>query len=190
VQFDSDVPRRRATVVLSLAFLVLGAACSKSTTSASPSAGTGIGTGSSPTSAATSPPSPSGTAKVPSSCSAIPTSMIAPYIGGVAHTQSLGPPPNGVSCEFANASASKIVVVNIGGGATSAAFAALRTGAGQGGRTATSISGLGSSAFSISKNGVPGGVDVLTSQGLLFSVSSNLPLAQDEALIRQLMTVF
>ena len=51
----------------------------------------------------------------------------------------------------------------------------------------TPISGLGSSAFSVSKNNVPAGVSVLTAQGLVYVVNSNLPIAQDEALIGQLM---
>lgn len=189
MQFDPDVPRRWATVAVSLMLLMLGAACSKSTTSATPPASSGPPATGGPSAVATSPPG-GGTAHAPSSCNAISSSVIGPYIGGVAHTQSLPAPPNGVSCEFANASASKIVVVNIGQGATDAAFASLKAGASQGGRTVADISGLGSSAFSISKNGVPGGIDAMTSQGLLFSVSSNIPLAQDEALIRQLMTMF
>ncbi|MGA2036615.1 MAG: hypothetical protein ABSH04_03410 [Acidimicrobiales bacterium] len=50
------------------------------------------------------------------------------------------------------------------------------------------ISGLGSSAFSFIKNGIPNGLAVLTARGLVFSVAANLSLAQEEALFRQLMT--
>ena len=182
----SHVPRRCATVALSFACLALAAACGSSIKSAT-SSGT---TPSSNTGTSTTTSAPVGTGAVPSSCSAIPVSVISPYIGGVATTRSVGQPPHGVSCEFANANASKIVILNIGGGATPASFAALRAVSGQAGRTVTSISGLGSSAFSISKNGVPGGVDALTAQGQVFSVAANLPIAQDEALIEQLMKLF
>ncbi len=124
-------------------------------------------------------------AQVPNSCSAI-VSLVSAYMGGVATTKSLGSPQH-LSCEFANANASTIVIVNIGVGGTVAAFDALRATSAQGGRTVTSISGLGSSAFSVSKNGVTAGVSVLTAQGLVYVVESNLSLAQAEALIEQLM---
>jgi hypothetical protein len=112
--------------------------------------------------------------------------LVGAYTGGVATTKSLGSPQH-LSCEFANASASAIVIVNIGVGGSAAAFDALRAASAQGGRTVTSISGLGASAFSVSKNNVPAGVSVLTAQGLVYVVTSNLPIAQDEALIEQLM---
>jgi len=124
--------------------------------------------------------------KVPNSCNAI-VSLVGAYMGGgVATTKSLGAPQH-LSCEFANANASTIVIVNIGVGGTAAAFDTLRATSAQGGRTVTSISGLGSSAFSVSKNNVPAGVSVLTTQGFVYVVESNLPIAQDEALIKQLM---
>jgi hypothetical protein len=125
-------------------------------------------------------------AQVPNSCSAI-ASLVGAYIaGGIATTKSLGAPQH-LSCEFANANASTIVIVNIGVGGTLAAFDALRATSAQGGRTVTSISGLGVSAFSVSKNGVTAGVSVLTAQGLVYVVESNLSIAQDQALIEQLM---
>ena len=139
-----------------------------------------------PSSALTAATGAAGTGgKVPNSCNAI-ASLVGGYIGGVAMTKSLGAPQH-LSCEFANANASTIVIVNIGVGGTAAAFDTLRATSAQGGRTVTSISGLGASAFSVSKNGVPGGVSVLTAQGLVYVVESNLPIAQDEALIKQLM---
>jgi hypothetical protein len=92
-----------------------------------------------------------------------------------------------LSCEFANADASNIVVVNIGVGGTAANFDALRTSSAKNGRTATTISGLGVSAFSVSKNGVPAGVSVLTAEGLVYVVNSNLSIDQDTSLIVQLM---
>jgi hypothetical protein len=107
-------------------------------------------------------------------------------MGGVATTKSLGVPQH-LSCEFANANASTIIVVNIGVGGTAANFDTLRSTSGKGGRTVTSISGLGVSAFSVSKNDVPAGISVLTDQGLVYVVNSNISLAQDKSLIEQLM---
>lgn len=122
---------------------------------------------------------------VPNSCKAL-ESLIDTYMGGVATTKSLGVPQH-LSCEFANTDASIIIVVNIGVGGTPAAFDALRSSSAKGGRTVTEISGLGVSAFSVSKNNVPAGVSVLTDQGLVYVVNSNLPIAQDQSLIEQLM---
>ncbi len=124
-------------------------------------------------------------AQVPGSCSAI-ASVVGAYIGGVGTTKSLGSPQH-LSCEFMNTGATTLAVVNIGAGGTAAAFDNLRTISAQGGRTVTPISGLGSSAFSVSKNSIPAGVSVLTDQGFVYVVESNLPIAQDEALIKQLM---
>jgi hypothetical protein len=126
-----------------------------------------------------------GSANPPSSCNVIPQSIIATYIGVVATVHALGTPPQ-LSCEFANASASSIVIINIGRGTTSE-FATLRTVSAGGGRTVTPISGLGTEAFSISKGGVVRGVNAFTAHGLLISVAANLSLTQSEALIRQLM---
>ena len=139
-----------------------------------------------PSSVFTAAPVTIGTgAQVPSSCSTI-VSLIGAYMGGVATTKSLGSSQH-LSCEFANANASVIIIANIGVGGTPAAFDALRATSAQGGRTVTPINGLGVSAFSVSKNNVPAGVAVLTAQGLVYDVNSNLPIAQDEALIQQLM---
>ena len=184
--FGTHARRRWSTAALSIAFVALVPACGGSASS-----NTIAGSPASGGSASTSPSAPAGSsAQVPTSCSQIPVSLIGHYTGGVATTKSLGPTSSGVSCEFANSTASKIVIVNIGAGATDATFATLRAKSGQNGRTTTSISGLGSSAFSISNNGAPGGVNVLTDQGQVFSVAANLPFAQDEALISQLMKLF
>ncbi len=123
--------------------------------------------------------------QVPNSCNDLVT-VVGAYMGGVAKTNSLGSPQH-LNCEFANASASTIIIVDIGAGGTPSAFDTLRTTSAQGGRTVKSIDGLGVSAFSVSKNGKPGGVSVLTAQGLVYVVESNLPLDKDEALIKQLM---
>jgi hypothetical protein len=124
--------------------------------------------------------------QVPSSCGAI-ASIVGGYMGGVATTKSLVGAPQHLSCEFANAKATTLIVVNIGAGGTAAAFDTLRTISAKGGRTVTPINGLGVSAFSVSKGGVPAGVAVLTAQGFIYDVNSNLPIAQDQALIQQLM---
>jgi hypothetical protein len=77
--------------------------------------------------------------------------------------------------------------VSQGQNATSADFATLRAKSGGGGRTVASVGGIGTEAFSVSRNGVPGGFAVLTSQGQLISITANIPIARDEALARQLM---
>jgi len=137
-------------------------------------------------SAATTTPGTTGAvAKVPNSCSEL-EALVGPYIGGVATTKSLGSPQH-LSCEFANAKASTIAIVDIGVGGTLASFNTLKSISAQGGRTVTPINGLGAVAFSVSKNGVTAGVSVLTTQGIVYVVESNLTLDQDEALIQQLM---
>ena len=125
--------------------------------------------------------------KVPGSCDDL-VKLVGSYIGGVATTKSLGAAGQ-FSCEYANTAATTIVVVNIGAGTTPAAFDQLRTTSGQGGRTVTPINGLGASAFSVSKGGKTAGVSVLTAQGMLYVVESNLSLDQDVALIQQLMAL-
>jgi hypothetical protein len=124
-------------------------------------------------------------AHVPNSCTAL-VSLVDTYIGGVATTKSLGSPQH-LSCEFANANASNIIIVNIGVGGTATSFDALKSTSAKGGRTVTSITGLGTSAFSVSKNNVPAGISVLTAEGLVYVVNSNLSIAQDQSLIEQLM---
>jgi len=183
------------TIVFSVACALLLAACGSSSKSAkSGSSTTSSTSGTASTSAPTAASSPttvgpaSAAALVPKACSAIPVSLISRYTGSVATTRSFTAAPGAVSCEFANATATSIAIVNIGTG-TSASFATFKAASSGGGRTITPISGLGSTAFSISKNGIVGGVGVLTSQGVLYSVSTNLTVTQDEGLIRQLMTV-
>ena len=142
----------------------------------------------SPGSTVTVAPAVAGTgAQVPGSCSAI-APIVGAYIGGVGTTKSLGSPQH-LSCEFMNTNATTLAIVNIGAGGTAAAFDNLRTISAQGGRTVKPISGLGASAFSVSKNNIPAGVSVLTDQGFVYVVESNLPIAQDEALIKQLMNL-
>ena len=143
VPFGSRVRRRRAVVALSLGCLALVPGCGSSTTFAT--SGSGATSTPAPSSASTSATTSAPVvAQPPKSCSAIPVSVIDPYIGGVATVQSLAAPPGHVSCEFVNANASSIVIVNIGAGGTTASFATLRAQSGQNGRTTGTISGLGS----------------------------------------------
>ena len=180
---------RGSIVVMGVACLAFGAACGSSKGAAASSATTpGSITASAPGATTSAPAGVAG--QVPSSCAAISTSLIGSYIGGVATTRSIGTTPHSVSCEFANAGSSKILILNIGSGATSATFAASRAAVAKGGVTTASIGALGSEAFSISRNGVPGGVEVLTDQGQVFAVTANLPFAQDESLIQQLMKTY
>ncbi len=125
--------------------------------------------------------------QVPGSCDDL-VKLVGSYMGGVATTKSLGKPQH-LSCEFANAAASTIIIVDIGVGGTPAAFDQLRATSALGGRTVTSIDGLGVSAFSVSKGGKTAGVSVLTAQGLVYVVESILSLDQDVALIKQLMAL-
>jgi hypothetical protein len=175
---------RRLATVLALAGCALAAAAcgsssSPSTTASSPGSGGGATT--------SAPPGSSG-ATLPSSCDQL-KATVNPYVGGVGIVKPLLQKPNGVSCEFANSSATKLVIVNIGPG-TPAAFAVLKSKSGGQGRTTATVSGLGSEAFSTSNGGRPGGVAVLTSQGDVFAVIAPLPFARDEALLRQLMSQF
>jgi hypothetical protein len=185
---------RAALVALASALVALGAgACSstahtttKATTTTAASTTTGVGSTTSATGGTTTSTAGSVSVHVPTSCNAIPTSLISSYIGAVATTRSLPAVGHGVSCEFANGAASSIVIVNIGTGGA-AGWSTLRAISGAGGRTLTAVNGLGAQAFSITRNGVPGGVAVLTSQGAVYSVTANLPITKDEALITQLM---
>jgi hypothetical protein len=130
------------------------------------------------------------TAQVPTSCSAVPLSVLDPFLPGAKLALALGPVPHGISCEFSNSTATSIVILNIGSGGTAASFAQLRATSAGGGRTATSVSGLGTDAFSISKGGKVAGVDAIDSHGVIFSVASSLTLDQDEQLLTQLMSLY
>ena len=184
-------------IALWLVSLTACAAPTAPVPTAAPAAATSVpalSTTTSPSTAATTAPTTAFTAtsaaaasgaQVPNSCNDL-VSLVGTYMGGVATTKSLGS-PNHLSCEYANANASTIIVVNIGVGGTAANFAALKASSAQGGRTVTSVSGLGTEAFSVSKNNVPAGLSVLSANGLLYVVNSNLPIAQDQSLMEQLM---
>ena len=127
-------------------------------------------------------------AVLPGSCDEV-KSFVDPFVGGIATTKSLGAPVEGVSCEFANASASTIVVLNMGL-ATPDEFAALRSSSGGGGRTTTTVSGLGTTAFEVSKDGKPGGMTALSSNDVLVSVTADISFDQDRSLIEQLLAKY
>ncbi|TMK80546.1 MAG: hypothetical protein E6G47_06795 [Actinobacteria bacterium] len=115
-------------------------------------------------------------------------SFVDPYVGGVTTTKSLGAPLEGVSCEFANANPSTIVVLNMGL-ATPDEFAALRSASGGGNRTTTTVSGLGTTAFEIS-NGKPGGMAALSPHDVLVSVTADISFDEDRSLIQQLLAKY
>jgi len=169
---------RSATLALLAvcAFIVAACGSSSPTSTSSPPAGGGT----------TSAPAGTSGAALPSSCAQL-KAVVNPYVGGIAVTKPLLQKANGVSCEFGNAAATKIVIVNIGPG-TAASFAVLKTKSGGQGRTTAAVSGLGAQAFSTSNNGRPGGVAVLTSQGDVFAVIAAQSFAKDEALLKQLMS--
>jgi len=172
--------RRLAIALVLTACAGLAAGCGSS----SPSTSSGSPAGA-PT---TSGPSGTGTGALPTSCDQL-KAAVSPYVGGVGVVKPLLQKANGVSCEFANGSATRILIVNIGPG-TPAAFAVLKTKSGGQGRTTASVSGLGAQAFSTSNNGKPGGIAVLTSGGDVFAVITALPFSRDEALLRQLMSQY
>ena len=189
---------RLLVFILGLVSLTACAAPAAPTATSAPVAATSVPTlsptNTSPSTVATTAPTRAFTAtsaaaasgaKVPNSCNDL-VSLVGTYMGGVATTKSLGSPQH-LSCEYANANASAIIVVNIGVGGTDANFAALKSTSAQGGRTVTSVSGLGTQAFSVSKNNVPAGLSVFSAQGLIYVVNSNLPIAQDQSLMEQLM---
>ena len=95
----------------------------------------------------------------------------------------------GVSCEFAKANASTIVVLNIGL-STPDEFAALRSAFGGGNRTTMTVSGLGTTAFEISNDGKPGGMAALSPNDVLVSVTANISFDQDRSLIQQLLSKY
>ena len=161
------------------ALALVAAACSGGTT-------TGAGSSPQPTSSITN----GGPARavLPGSCNEV-KSFVDPYVGGVATTKSLGAPVEGVSCEFANANATTIVVLNMGL-ATANEFAALRSSSGGGGRTITAVAGLGTTAFEVSKGGKPGGMAALSSNDVLVSVTANVSFDQDRSLIQQLLAKY
>jgi hypothetical protein len=187
-----SVGRTSIVIASSIMGLALVAACgtSGSTGGSATGAGPTAGATASPTASNTQPTGATGTASVPSSCAQVPIALIRQYLPGATLAQSLGPVARGVSCEFVGSSAASILILNVGSGGTAAAFTALRTGSGGGGRTTTDVTGLGASAFSISKNGKVAGVDAITSQGVVISVGSTLTLAQDEQLIAQLIALY
>jgi|GEM_PF-4073100 len=176
MRFDRGVPRRCAVVAFSFACAALLAQCGSS--HAPPKSAL-------PRSTTTSAPL-AVTARAPTSCAEIPVSFIRPYIGPIATTKSLTAAPRALTCQFTNSGASKTLIITIAPGNISA-FAALKTTSSTAANTITPVSGLGSSAFSITKNRVPAGMAVLSAHGLIISVTANLSLAQDKQLLSELL---
>jgi hypothetical protein len=185
IRFDR-APALFGALVLAVGASVLLGGCGSSggTSSGASAAASSPASASSPRSGSTMQPA----GNLPTSCSQV-TSIVATYIGGVGTVKSLANKPNGVSCEFANAGVTKIVILNMGTG-SDAAMAELKTKSATNGRTTPSISGLGTTAFSVDNQGKAAGAAALNDQGVMVVVTTNLPLAQDEALIRQLWAVY
>jgi hypothetical protein len=186
--------RSRSIVFLTpavAALCVFGAACSSGGSAATPpTGGVPSATGTAPQSTGSGPSSaPGGAGAVPASCNAIPQSLITPYTGSSPRVLSLKASNGAVSCEFSNANASTIIVLNLGHGSQSA-YEILRAGSASGGRTVQAVSGLGSEAFSVSKLGKTAGLVTLTNQDVLVSLTTNLTLAQDEQLTRSLIAIY
>jgi hypothetical protein len=157
------------------------AACSAPPTP-SPSGGASAGSTSSAT--ASNPPAET---TIPIECSALPSTQLAADLGGIATTKQLS--TTHMSCEFANANATKLLILNLGPSSPSD-LAVLKTGSGAGGRTTTDISGLGSAAFSVSSHGLVTGLAAMSSTNVMYSITSNLGLAENEALIKGWMAVY
>jgi len=171
------------TVIALAASAVLAAACGSSSppsaSASSPAAGGA---------ASTAPPTAPSGGTLPSSCDQL-KSTVGTYIGGVGMTKALVQKAGHVSCEFFNGGLTKGVILNIGA-STPAALAELETKTRGQGRTTAAVGGLGAKAFSTTNHGKPAGMAVLTSGDDLFVVTTNLTFAQDEALLKQLMSRF
>jgi hypothetical protein len=141
-----------------------------------------------PASAPGSAPAAAG-GTVPASCSAIPASVITPYLGTISATRQISATGHSVSCEFL-ASQTSILILNIGTGDTPAAFATYEAGVGTAGRTTVAVPALGSQAFSVTNKGVPAGMSVRTSTGLLIAVTGRDSFTQDQSLIQQLIALY
>lgn len=103
----------------------------------------------------------------PASCAAIPVSVFAPAAVTLKMTFPTSSPAH-LSCEFASADATAVFILNMGP-STAAAFATLMATTAKT-ETVTPLSGLGASAFTITKDGKTAGVETITSGGLLVSL--------------------
>jgi hypothetical protein len=183
---------RLATVCAVAAIAVAGCGATTSGTVAASAASITAPAASAPATAPASAPASAPAAAggtVPASCSAIPASIITPYVGPIATTHQISATGHSVSCEFESTPTS-ILIVNIGSGGTPASFSALEAGIGTGGRTTAAVPGLGSQAFSITNKGAPAGMSALTSSGVLISVTTRDSFAQDQSLIKALIALY
>jgi hypothetical protein len=179
VPLDLSRPRVAAAVALSMG-CVLGLAACGAGSLGTGDTGTRSGAASSPAVAA---------ATVPSSCSGIPEPVVAAYMGPVSSVKPLGTQPNQVSCEFFGPGSGSITILNVGKG-TPALFDVARARSAGGGRTITTIPGLGTQAFQISNGSLVRGMEAISQQGVIVSVSSTLSAAQDKSLIAQLFQMY
>ncbi|MEJ1231394.1 MAG: hypothetical protein WDM88_13280 [Galbitalea sp.] len=94
-----------------------------------------------------------------------------------------------LSCQFANADATKQVILNLGP-ISAAAYSALQSSSAAGGRAVSTVPDLGTSAFAVSSGGVTGGVTAKSAAGNVYSINSNLTQDQDVALIKQWLALY
>jgi hypothetical protein len=181
VSVDSRVARRSTGLAIFVACAVLLTACSSSKPQ---------GALDDPTTttydAGTPNTDPATTAHVPGSCDAIPPTVVNRYTGRFTTIRPFIAPIGGLSCDFENLETSAIVVITIAPG-TAHGFDLVKRASNGGGRKVEPVSGLGASAFAISQDGVVLQVQALTAENLVFSVTANVSLARNVALIRELM---
>ncbi len=177
---------RVAAVAIGLAALTAVSACSSGTSQ--PSAAKAANPSAS-ASAATSGGASAATQKIPSSCSGLPSTLLGADLGGVSTAKDLKVEAGALSCQFANADATKQVILNLGP-ISAAAYSALQSSSAAGGRTVSTVPDLGTSAFAVSSGGVTGGVTAKSAAGNVYSINSNLTQDQDVALIKQWLALY
>jgi hypothetical protein len=173
-------------VACAIAVLVTAGGCSSGSGSTAASSG-GSSTGgaaASSASAASTSGGGAGGASVPKSCNDIPTSVLLPY-AKVALVKSFPRTTPGVTCEFASADASQVVILTVGPGSSSS-FAQLETNTRNGPVTVAALHGLGQQAFTISRGGKVAGVDLLTSDDVTIALGAALAPGQVQRLAGKL----
>jgi hypothetical protein len=167
-----------------IAVLVTAGGCSSGSGSTAASSGGSSGSGVSSGSAASTSGGGAGGASVPKSCNEIPASVLLPY-AKVALVKSFPRTTPGVTCEFASADASQVVILTVGPGSSSS-FAQLETNTRNGPVTVAALPGLGQQAFTISRGGKIAGVDLLTSDNVTIALGAALPPGQVQRLASKL----
>jgi hypothetical protein len=174
-----------------IAVLAAAGGCSSGSGSTAASSGGSSGSGSSSgglpvssASAASTSGSGAAGASVPKSCNDIPASELLPY-AKVALVKSFPRTTPGVTCEFASADASQVVILTVGPGSSSS-FAQLETSTRNGPVTVAPLHGLGQQAFTISRGGKVAGVDLLTSDDVTIALGAALAPGQVQRLASKL----